>query len=81
MKTYEILVVTLVWLICSEQSNALIPSQIDRLETELGDSANERSASATAGYAQLIGFISDAAVSGYVLDIENSLGSEINIFH
>ena len=58
---------------------ALTEAQLDSLQASLSADKNQRSASATAGYAQLIGFISDASVSGYVLDVDNSLGSNINI--
>ncbi len=66
-------------LIYSNCAYALTQAQIDALQSQLSATSKERAAGATAGYAQLIGFISDASVSGYVLDVDNNQGSDINI--
>ncbi len=66
-------------LVYSSHACALTPAQMDALQAKLSANSKGRSDGATAGYAQLIGFISDASVSGYVLDVNNSQGSSINI--
>ncbi|GAB6141106.1 hypothetical protein JCM14076_18350 [Methylosoma difficile] len=58
---------------------ALTQVQLDNLASKLSAERSARVSSSTAGYAQLIGFISDASVSGYVLDVKNSQGSGIDI--
>lgn len=63
----------------SNPVSALTGDQIADLEAELSANQQARKDGATAGYAQLIGFISDASVSGYVLNVDNDLGSDINI--
>jgi len=63
----------------SNQVSALTDQQVSDLEAKLSANRQARKDGATAGYAQLIGFISDASVSGYILGVDNNLGSNINI--
>jgi len=73
-------VLSVVTSICLPLSSfALTPAQIEDLRTQLLEDKNVRRTGVTAGYAQLIGFISDYMVPGYVLDVKNKLGSAINI--
>ncbi|MDO9105169.1 MAG: hypothetical protein Q7U57_09440 [Methylovulum sp.] len=58
---------------------ALSQSELAGLANRLAADQTLRSDNVTAGYAQLIGFISDASTSGYVLNVDNRLGSQFDI--
>jgi len=75
---FTFILITSTW-VYSGHALTLTQAQMDGLQAELSANSEQRANAATAGYAQLIGFISDASVSGYVLDVNNSQGSKINI--
>lgn len=58
---------------------ALSQAELANLENQLAADQPSRNANVTAGYAQLIGFISDASTSGYALNVDNRLGSKFDI--
>lgn len=66
--------------ISSAQATDLTQAQIQALQKKLIDSRSERSASATAGYSQLIGFVSDPELSGFTLNVGQAGGSRLELF-